>query len=129
MLGYQIKVSFKPVLVVMIKDETSVTSTAINPIFNELFEALMLLQILRYFMGMPRVSTKKIELNPSTISYISDGLNSVNIPKILTIMTCLLHCMHSNEQICGKGFKPNYNIYSCYCFQCNLIDHITGNFS
>ena len=38
----------------MVKDETSVTSIAINPIFNELFEALMLLQILRYFMGMPK---------------------------------------------------------------------------
>ena len=36
----------------MVKDETSVTSTAINPIFNELFEALMFLQILRYFMDM-----------------------------------------------------------------------------
>ena len=36
----------------MVKDETLVSSTAINPIFNELFEALMLLQILRYFMSM-----------------------------------------------------------------------------
>ena len=38
----------------MAKGKTSVTSTAINPIFNELFEALMLLQILRYFMDMPK---------------------------------------------------------------------------
>ena len=69
----------------MVKDENLVTSTALNPIFNELCEALMLLQILRYFMGMPKGIHKKIELNPSTISYISDGLNSVNIPKILTV--------------------------------------------
>ena len=87
-----------------VKDETSFTSTAINPIFNELFEALMLLQILRYFMGMPKGIHKKIELNPSIISYISDGLKSVNIPKILTVMTCLLHCMHSNEQILWQRF-------------------------
>ena len=88
----------------IVKDETSVTSTAINPIFNELFEALMLLQILRYFMGMPKGIHKKIELNPSSISFISDSLKSVNIPKILTIMTCLLHCMHSNEQILRQRF-------------------------
>ena len=43
----------------MVKDETLVTSTAINPIFNELFEALMLLQILRYFMGIPKGIHKK----------------------------------------------------------------------
>ena len=38
----------------MVKDETSVTPNAINPIFSEFFEALMLLQILRYFMGMQK---------------------------------------------------------------------------
>ena len=47
---------------------------------------------------------QNIELNPSTISYISDGLKSVNIPKILTVITCLLHCMHSNEQISWQSF-------------------------
>ena len=92
----------------MVKDETSVTSTAINPIFNELFEALMLLQILTYLMNMPKHIQgihQKIESNPSTISYISDGLKSVNIPKILTIMTCLLPFMHSNEQILWQRFR------------------------
>ena len=29
----------------------------------------------------------------------------------------------------GKGFEPNYNIYSCYCFQMQFNYHIDGNFS
>ena len=36
----------------MVKDETSVKSTGIKPIYNEFFDTLRVLQILRYLMGM-----------------------------------------------------------------------------
>ena len=71
-------------------NKTLVKFTATNPIFNEFLNTFTVIPILRYFTGNSNyihIYHKKIQLNPSNISYFADGLKLANIPICRYVLT------------------------------------------